>query len=157
MGEVNQPAGSAGANAEAGTNAEGSATVEAASAAQPMERRGLPPVDKVKLEKSMRGIYSALLILEVFVVMMVPATIRQFDVGLTGFRLIAIIVVVASLIALCAFIKKPWAYAAGWVIQAAVLLMGFWVWAMWVLGAFFVIMWWYAGHIHKQLRARPDL
>ena len=28
------------------------------------ERRGLPPVDKVKLEKSMRGIYSALLILE---------------------------------------------------------------------------------------------
>ena len=42
----------------------------------------------------MRGIYSALLILEAFVVLMVPATIRQFGVGLTGLRLAAIIVVV---------------------------------------------------------------
>lgn len=121
------------------------------------QRRGLPPVDKVKLAKSMRGIYSALLILEAFVVLMVPATIRQFDVGLTGFRLIAIIVVVVGLIALCAFIAKPWAYTAGWVLQIAVLLMGFWVWAMWVLGAMFAAMWWYAGRIHTQLRARPDL
>lgn len=121
------------------------------------ERRGLPPVDKVKLEKSMRGVYSALLILEAFVVLMVPATIRQFGVGLSGFRLVGIIVVIVALITLCAFIKKPWAYAVGCVIQAAVLLMGFWVWAMWLLGAMFATMWWYAGHLHKQLRARPDL
>lgn len=119
--------------------------------------RGLPPVDKNKLERSMRGIYSALLILEALTVLMVPATIRQFDVGLTGFRLTAILLVVAACIALCAFIKKPWAYTAGWVIQGAVLLMGFWVWAMWILGGLFVFMWWYAGRIHTQLRARPDL
>lgn len=128
-----------------------------ASTEPPADQRGLPPVDKAKLEKSMRGIYSALLILEAFVVMMVPATIRQFGVGLTGFRLASIIIVVVALIALCAFIKKPWAYAAGWVLQGAVLLMGFWVWAMWLLGGAFAAMWWYAGHLHKQLRARPDL
>lgn len=121
------------------------------------ERRGLPPVDKAKLGRSMRGIYSALLILEAFVVLMVPATIRQFGAGLTGFRLAAIIAVVVALVALCAFIKKPWAYAAGWVLQGAILLMGFWVWAMWVLGGMFAVMWWYAGHLHKQLLARPDL
>lgn len=120
------------------------------------ERRGLPPVDKTRLERSMRGIYSALLILEAIVVMMVPATIRQFDVGLTGFRLIAIFVIVIALIALCAFIKRRWAYAGGWVLQGAVLLMGFWVWAMWALGAAFAVMWWYAGRLHRQLRARPD-
>ncbi|WP_153503159.1 DUF4233 domain-containing protein [Cumulibacter manganitolerans] len=120
------------------------------------ERRGLPPVDKDKLARSMRGIYSALLILEAIVVLMVPATIRQFGVGLTGFRLTAIIVIVAALIALCAFIKKPWAVAAGWVLQAAVVLMGFWVWAMWPLGLAFAAMWWYAGRLHKQLLARPD-
>lgn len=117
---------------------------------------GLPPVDKSRLEKSMRGIYSALLILEAFVVMMVPATIRQFGVGLTGFRLTAVIVVVVALIALCAFIKKPWAYTAGWVLQAAVIAMGFWVWAMWPLGIAFAVMWWYAGRLHRHLRARPD-
>lgn len=118
---------------------------------------GLPPVDKTKLEKSMRGIYCALLILEAFVVTMVPATIRQFGVGLTGVRLSVIVVVIVALVALCAFIRKPWAYAAGWALQLAVLLMGFWVWAMWVLGAAFAVMWWYAGRLHKQLRARPDL
>ncbi|WP_134324637.1 DUF4233 domain-containing protein [Cumulibacter soli] len=121
------------------------------------ERQGLPPVDKVKLERSMRGIYSALLIFEALIVLMVPATIRQFDVGLTGFRLTTILVIVAALIALCAFIKKPWANAAGWVLQVCVVAMGFWVWAMWVLGGFFVVLWWYAGHLHRQLRARPDL
>ena len=118
--------------------------------------RGLPPVDKEKLGKSMRGIRSALLILEAIVVLMVPATIRQLGVGLTGLRLSAIIVIVAGLIALCAFIKKPWAIAAGWVLQAAVVLMGFWVWAMWPLGIAFALMWWYAGRLHKQLLARPD-
>jgi hypothetical protein len=120
------------------------------------ERRGLPPVDKVRLEKSMRGIYSALLILEAIVVLMVPATIRQFGAGVTGPRLTAILAVVVALIALCAFIKKPWAYAAGWVLHGAVFLMGFWVWAAWPLGLAFAGMWWYAARLHKQLRARPD-
>ena len=120
------------------------------------ERRGLPPVDKDKLAKSMRGIRSAILILEALVVLMVPATIRQFGVGLTGFRLAAIVVIVAGLIALCAFIKRPWAIAAGWLLQALVVLMGLWVWAMWPLGLAFAGMWWYAGRLHKQLLARPD-
>lgn len=119
--------------------------------------RGLPPVDKVRLEKSMRGIYSALLILEAIVVLMVPATIRQFGVGLTGFRFGAIIAVVVALVLLCGFIKKPWAYNAGWVLQGAVILMGFWVWAMFPLGIAFAAMWWYAGRLHRQLKARPDL
>lgn len=122
-----------------------------------VEQRGLPPVDKVRLEKSMRGIYSALLILEAIVVLMVPATIRQFGVGLTGFRLGAIIAVVVGLVLLCGLIKKPWAYHAGWVLQAAVILMGFWVWAMFPLGIVFAAMWWYAGRLHTQLKARPDL
>ena len=119
-------------------------------------RAGLPPVDKARLAKSMRGIYSALLILEAIVVLMVPATIRQFGAGLTGLRLAAIVVVVVALIALCALITRPWAYAAGWVLHAAVFLMGFWVWAAWPLGVAFAGMWWYAGRLHKQLRARPD-
>lgn len=130
---------------------------DAADSSVPQERRGLPPVDKVRLEKSMRGIYSVLLILEAVVVLLVPATISRIGVGLTGFRLAAILVVIVGLIALCAFITKPWAYAAGWVLQVLVFLLGFFTWAMFVLGAIFGGLWFAAGRLHRDLRARPSL
>ncbi|PRZ40402.1 uncharacterized protein DUF4233 [Antricoccus suffuscus] len=120
------------------------------------QHHGLPPVDKVKLEKQIRGIYSALLILEAIVVLFVPATIRQMGPGLTWPRLTAIGVIILALIALCAFIKKPWAYAAGWVLQICVIAMGFWVWAMFILGAIFAVMWFFAGKFYHDLKARPD-
>ncbi len=130
---------------------------EAADDSVPQERRGLPPVDKVRLEKSMRGIYSVLLILEAVVVLLVPATISRIGVGLTGFRLAAILVVIAGLIGLCALITKPWAYAAGWVLQVLVFLLGFFTWAMFVLGVIFGGLWFAAGRLHRELRARPSL
>lgn len=123
----------------------------------PPPRRGLPPVDKERLERSMRGIYSALLILEAVVVLLVPATISRVGVGLTGIRLTAILIVIAGLIALCAFITKPWAYAAGWVLQVLVFLLGFFTWAMFVLGVLFGALWYAAGKLHSDLRARPSL
>ena len=121
------------------------------------QHTGPPPVDKVKLAKQIRGIYSALLILEAIVVMFVPATIRQVGVGLTWPRITAIVVVVVALIGLCAFIKKRWAYAAGWVLQICVIAMGFWVWAMFILGGIFAVLWFFAGKIYRDLRTRPDL
>lgn len=127
------------------------------SAEEPEARRGLPPVDKAKLHRTMRGVFSALLILQALVVLLVPRTIAQFGVGLTGFRLTSILVLAGLLIALCAFIKKPWAYAAGWVLQVATLALGFWVGTMFFLGAIFALMWFYAGKTYKELKARPDL
>lgn len=127
------------------------------SAEEPEVRRGLPPVDKVKLDRTMRGVFSALLILQALVVLLVPRTIAQFGVGLTGFRLTSILVLAGLLIALCAFVKKRWAYAAGWVLQIATLALGFWVGTMFFLGAIFALMWFYAGKTYKDLKARPDL
>lgn len=44
----------------------------------------------------------------------------------------------------CAVLRKPWGIAAGWVLQILMLLTGFLLPAMFVLGALFVLMWWYA-------------
>ncbi len=120
------------------------------------QHHGLPPVDKVKLEKQIRGIYSALLILEAIVVLFVPAAIRQIGPGLTWPRLTVIGLIVIALITLCAFIKKRWAYAAGWVLQICVLALGFWVWAVFIVGAIFAAMWFVAGKFYRELKARPD-
>lgn len=118
--------------------------------------RELPPVDKVRLVKQFRGVYSALLLLEAFVVLLVPATIAKFGSGLTAVRIVGIAVVVVALVALCAFVKKPWAVNAGWVLQVCVIAMGFWVWAMFILGAVFAALWYFAGSIYRDLQKRPD-
>ena len=73
------------------------------------------------------------------------------------FLLSAILVVIAGLIGLCALITKPWAYAAGWVLQVLVFLLGFFTWAMFVLGVIFGGLWFAAGRLHRELRARPSL
>lgn len=102
----------------------------------------------------MRGVYSALLILQALAVLFVPRTIAQFGVGLTALRLTVILVIVGGLIGLCALISRPWAYNAGWVLQAASVALGFWVSAMFFVGGMFALLWFYAGRIHRDLRAR---
>ena len=39
---------------------------------------------------------------------------------------------------------RPWGYAFGWVVQAAVILSGIWVPVMFFLGAVFAVLWWVA-------------
>lgn len=44
----------------------------------------------------------------------------------------------------CAVLRKSWGVAAGWVLQIWMLLTGFLLPAMFVLGTVFVLLWWYA-------------
>lgn len=118
--------------------------------------RDLPPVDKARLATQFRGIYSALLLLEAFVVLLVPAAVAKFGPGLTWPRIVGIALVVLALVALCAFIKKPWAIKAGWVLQFCVVALGIWVWAMYILGAVFAGLWYFAGNLYRDLQKRPD-
>ena len=39
-------------------------------------------------------------------------------------------------------LRHPWAYAAGWVVQGLILLSGFVVTAMFIVGGLFVALWW---------------
>jgi fatty acid desaturase len=39
---------------------------------------------------------------------------------------------------------RPWGYALGWMVQAAVVASGFWVPVMFFLGAVFALLWWVA-------------
>jgi hypothetical protein len=41
-------------------------------------------------------------------------------------------------------LRRPWGYAFGWVVQAAVIATGFWVPVMFFLGALFAVLWFVA-------------
>ena len=45
---------------------------------------------------------------------------------------------------LCGALRRPWGYAAGWVLQLVLIATGFLVPAMFVIGALCALAWWYA-------------
>lgn len=123
---------------------------------QPAANEPAVPIrpDPVRVERAMRGAYSAILCLEALVLLLVPRAMAQFGPGLTTFRLVVCFVLAAALIVLCVFIKRPWAYNAGLAAQIALIAMGFLISAMFFLGAVFGLIWWYAGRIHRDLAER---
>lgn len=119
-----------------------------------MSQGGPPRPDPVRLARTMRGVYSALLCLEALVILLVPRTIAQFGPGLTTFRLVVCLTLAALLIGCCVVIAKPWGYVAGSVLQVAVLATGFLVTAMFFLGLIFGLIWFATGRLHRDLLAR---
>ncbi|WP_049567854.1 DUF4233 domain-containing protein [Streptomyces sp. SBT349] len=59
-------------------------------------------------------------------------------------------------LALCGFLGRPGAVQAGWVLQGALIVSGFVLPAMFLLGAAFAALWWAAVHYGRlvdQLKA----
>jgi Protein of unknown function (DUF4233) len=61
-----------------------------------------------------------------------------------GFALAALLLVAIGTL------RRPWGLTAGWVLQVAVVLSGFVVPAMFVMGAVFAALWWLAIHVGRK-------
>jgi hypothetical protein len=59
--------------------------------------------------------------------------------------------VVAAL--LCGMLRKQWAYSAGWVLQAALVVAGFVITDMFFIGACFALLWYWALRAGRQIDA----
>ncbi|MFL6287775.1 MAG: DUF4233 domain-containing protein [Actinomycetes bacterium] len=104
----------------------------------------------------MRVIAASVLSFEaIIVVLAIPVAIALGDVdpalaAVVGGALAVLCVIVA------AFLRQPWGYAAGWVVQALILVSGFVVTAMFLVGGLFVALWWIGllvGRRGEQLHA----
>jgi hypothetical protein len=104
----------------------------------------------------MRVIAASVLSFEaVIVVLAIPVAITLSDVdaalaaGIGGALAIACVVVAGSL-------RRSWGYAAGWVVQALIVLSGFVVTAMFFVGGLFAALWYIGllvGRRGEQLHA----
>ncbi|MDO5619413.1 DUF4233 domain-containing protein [Kocuria sp.] len=104
--------------------------------------------NQIKKPRSIKMMFaSTVLTMEAFVVFFGALTVF----GLWGpehpnrlWVLIGGSVLAVLFILCCAVLRKPWGVAAGWVLQVWMMLTGFFLPAMFVLGALFVLLWWYA-------------
>ena len=53
---------------------------------------------------------------------------------------------VPTVVVVAGLLRYSWAFGAGWVLQALIVLSGLVVPLMWFLGAVFVLLWWLALH-----------
>ena len=90
----------------------------------------------------MRVIAASVLTFEaIIVVLAIPVAITLGDVDPTVAAIVGGALALTCLI-VAGTLRRPWGYAAGWIVQGLILLSGFVVHAMFFVGGLFVALWW---------------
>ncbi|WP_145009253.1 DUF4233 domain-containing protein [Kocuria salsicia] len=69
---------------------------------------------------------------------------RDWSTPAKVWLMVGAVVLAAVFVMVCAVLRRPWGYAAGWVLQLVLIATGFVVPAMFVIGAMCALAWWYA-------------
>jgi hypothetical protein len=91
-----------------------------------------------------RTLAAATVSLEAFVVFFAGLVAKDLSSLSPGAALGLFSALAAACLLTAALLRRPWGYAFGWVVQAAVVASGFWVPVMFVLGGVFAVLWWVA-------------
>jgi hypothetical protein len=91
-----------------------------------------------------RTLAAATVSLEAFVVFFAGLVAKDLSALSTGAALGLFSALAVACLVTAGVLRRPWGYAFGWVVQAAVILSGIWVPVMFFLGAVFAVLWWVA-------------
>ena len=111
--------------------------------------------DPVRAGRALGGAAAAVLLLEGIAVLFVPRGIAQSGDGLTGFRLVYLLVLAVLLVLSSGVQRRPQGLLIGSVLQVPLLLTGLFSSAMWLVGGVFVLIWLYLLQIRKDLLGSP--
>jgi hypothetical protein len=111
--------------------------------------------DPVRAGRALGGAAAAVLLLEGIAVLFVPRGLAQIGDGLTGTRLIVLLVLAGLLIVASGVQRRPRGLVIGTVLQVPLLLTGLLGSAMWLVGGLFVLIWAYLLQIRKDLLGAP--
>jgi hypothetical protein len=111
--------------------------------------------DPVRAGRALGGAAAAILLLEGIAVLFVPRGIAQSGDGLTGTRLILLLVLAVLLILASGVQRRPQGLVIGTVLQVPLLLTGLLGSAMWLVVGLFVLIWLYLLQIRKDLLGSP--
>jgi hypothetical protein len=111
--------------------------------------------DPVRAGRALNGAAAGVMVLEGIVVLFVPRGIAQEGVGLTGFRLVYLLVLAVLLIVASGLQRRPYGLVVGTVLQVPVLLTGLFNGVMWFLGGIFLLIWLYLLQVRKELLGSP--
>jgi high-affinity nickel permease len=63
--------------------------------------------------------------------------------GITGTQIAVLVGVAVGCLLVCGLLRRPWGWHVGTALQVAVILTGFYLATMFVLGGFFLLIWLY--------------
>ena len=111
--------------------------------------------DPVRAGKALNGAAAAIVLLEGIAVLFVPRGIAQSGDGLTGFRLVFLIVLAVLLILASGVQRRPQGLLIGTALQVPLVLTGLFSSAMWLVAGVFVLIWLYLLQVRKDLLGSP--
>jgi hypothetical protein len=91
---------------------------------------------------AVRGVAMGTLILEAIVVLLAIAPLKMMS-GLTGTQAAVLGGLALACLLVCGLLRKPWGWHVGTALQVAVVLTGFYLATMFVLGLVFLLIWVY--------------
>ncbi|MDH2414045.1 DUF4233 domain-containing protein [Nocardioides sp. CER19] len=98
-----------------------------------------------------RGMCAAVLALEAITLgLTTPVMISVADVS-TGVALATGLGLLLACVLVAGLLRRPWAYALGWAIQAGAIALGFAVGIMFVLGGIFALLWGMADFLGRRI------
>ena len=111
--------------------------------------------DRPRAARALGGAAAAVLLLEGIAVLFVPRGIAQSGPGLTGARLVLLLVLSGVLILASGLQRRPQGTVVGTALQVPLLLTGLLNGVMWFLGGLFVLTWLYLLQLRKELLGSP--
>jgi hypothetical protein len=111
--------------------------------------------DPVRAGRALGGAAAGVLVLEGIATLFVPRGIAQEGAGLTGFRLVYLLVLAVLLILAGGLQRRSRGLVIGTVLQVPVLLTGLFNGVMWIVGGAFVLIWLYLLQVRKDLLGAP--
>jgi hypothetical protein len=111
--------------------------------------------DPVRAGRALNGAAAGVLVLEGIATLFVPRGIAQEGAGLTGFRLVFLLVLAALLILSSGLQRRPYGLIVGTVLQVPMLLTGLFNGVMWIVGGVFALIWLYLLQVRKELLGAP--
>jgi uncharacterized protein DUF4233 len=102
-------------------------------------------------QAAVRGLGAGTLVLEAIVLLLAIQPIRIMGGHLSGWGVGAVIGLAVLAIVLAGLMKRPWAWAAGAVLQALLVACGLLHWSLAVLGIIFGAAWAYAAYVRRRI------
>lgn len=124
---------------------------------EPADQAAQPQTRPYDPERGLRGVMSATLILEAIVVLLSIPVAANTGSGTSAAGVVAICLLAVALIALCAFVSKPWFLTAALTLQGLMILGWLITPALGVMGIVFATVWgvviWFRNEFRRRLAA----
>ena len=130
----------------------------AGPAGEPAEEQSAPaPGRPYDPERGLRGVMSGTLILEAIVVLLSIPVARNTGSGTSALGVVLICILAVALIALCAFVSRPWFVPAALSLQGLMILGWLITPALGIMGVVFGLVWalviWFRNEFRRRLAA----